>query len=200
MLLGRSSVGRGLLDADGIAGDDEVDASVLRATARCGVIRDWFGFSVASGGDVGCLNSLSDEEVPDGVRPVLRELLVVFVAAYAVGVAFDLNLEAGVGLKDSGDLGEADLSSRLQSVPGGVEEDVRHIDDEAACRFAGCEDAVELAAKLFADGIGVVCAAVRLGGTGASVCGFGLGAGAVCVSLGLGCLGALCLELRLLRL
>ena len=127
------------------------------------------------------------------VGTILRELLVHHVAADAVGVALDLELQAGIGLKDSGDLGEADLGVGLQRVFAGVEEHVGHVDDEAAGGLAGGQHAVQLAAQPLADGVGVLGALIGLGGTGAGLGGLGVG-------LCLGGLGALGLKLRLLGL
>ena len=132
VLLRRSSVRGALRDTDCIAGDDQVDSAVLRTAAGGGVIRDWLRLAIASCRDVVWLNPLRDEEVPDRVGPVLRELLVVFVTADDVGVAFHLNFETRVGLQDSGDFCKADLSTGLQRVPAGVEENIGHIDDEAS--------------------------------------------------------------------
>jgi hypothetical protein len=93
---------------------------------------------------------LGYEIAANGVSPLFGEALVELISAYAVGVAFDLKLQARVSQDDSGNLGQLHLSPGLQRVFAGVEQDIRHVDDQAASRFAGIEDVVELLAKLLA--------------------------------------------------
>ena len=57
------------------------------------------------GFEVGGFNSLLDEVVADGFGAMLGELLIVVVAAYAVGVAFYGYVQGGIGEDSSGNFG-----------------------------------------------------------------------------------------------
>ena len=118
----------------------------MRSALSSAVVRYWLGLPVTGSRDVVRRNALGDQEVADRIGTVFRELLVILVASDAVGVSLDLHLQTGIGLQDSGDLGQAELGVGLQSVSASVEEDVGHVDDEAAGRFASGQDAVKLSA------------------------------------------------------
>jgi len=124
----------------------------------------------------------------------LGKLLIEFVAADAVGVAFDLKHEAGMRKNDAGDFREFFARAGLERVPAGVEENIRHIDDEAAGGVAGLQNGIqlreELRAKLTFFGFGLRGGlarsfGVRLGGgpVAAGLCGVGLRGGSIFGSL-----------------
>src|SRR5258708_5356272 len=99
----REGIGR---CADGVAVDDELDAAVALAAVG-GVIRsDGLRLAEAAGGDRGGRDALLGEEIAHGIGAAFGELLIEFVAAYAVGVTFDLQSEAGMREDDAGNFGE----------------------------------------------------------------------------------------------
>src|SRR5260370_11938819 len=127
----RSGGGRGGT-ADGVTVDDELDAPV--ALAACGglVGGDRLRFAEAVGRDGRRRYALFGEKIADGVGAALGELLIEFVAADAIGVALDLEQEAGMREDNAGNFGEFFAGAGLESVAAGVENDVRHVADEAA--------------------------------------------------------------------
>ena len=68
---------------------------------------DGIGFAEAAGFDRAGLNSLLDEIIAHALGAVLGEILIVLVAAYAVGVALNGDVEAGIGEDNSRNFGEA---------------------------------------------------------------------------------------------
>ena len=87
----------------------------------------------------------------DGFGTPLREALVVGIAANAVGVAFDSQLEPGIGEHDAADLGQLFTRHRTQRLLARIEENVRHVDDQPASGVASLEDGVELLQQLGAE-------------------------------------------------
>src|SRR4029077_15540360 len=92
--------------------------------------------------------ALLGKEIADGIGAAFGELLIEVVAADAVGVAFDLEREAGMRKDDAGNFGELLARAGLERVAAGVEENVRHIDDEAAGGVASLQNGIELIEKL----------------------------------------------------
>src|SRR5437016_3460985 len=71
-----------------------------------GVVRsDRLRFAEAAGGDGGGRDALLGEKIADGIGAVVGELLIEFVAAHAVRVAFDLQREAGMREDNPGNFG-----------------------------------------------------------------------------------------------
>ena len=87
-----------LVDADGLTGNDELDAAILRTACRGSVVSDRISFAVTSSTDAVHGNALLREEIANCIGAILRELLVVVIATDDVCVAFDLQLQAGVCL------------------------------------------------------------------------------------------------------
>ena len=87
--------------SDGSAIHYEFDAAVALAAFGGVVGGDGLGFSEAAGGNGKFGHTLVREEIADGAGAALGELLVEVVGAYAVGVAFDLEIEAGVSEENS---------------------------------------------------------------------------------------------------
>src|SRR5580704_9911389 len=134
--------------ADGVAVDDELDAAVALA-ALGGVIRgDGLHFAEAARGDIGAGHTLLGEKVADGVGAALGELLIEIIAANAVGVAFDLESEAGMGENNAGNFCELFAGAGLEGVAAGVEKNVGHVDDEAAGGIARLQNGIQLVEKL----------------------------------------------------
>ena len=75
----------------------------------------------------GGVDSLLNEIIADGLGAMLGELLIVVVGADAVGVAFDGDVQRGLGEDDAGNFGEALTGSREQFEAAAAEQDVRHI-------------------------------------------------------------------------
>src|SRR5258708_5011237 len=139
--------GRGRV-ADGIAVDHELDAAVALAAVG-GVVRsDGLRLAEAAGGDRGGRDALLGEEIAHGIGAAFGELLIEFVAAYAVGVTFDLQSEAGMREDDAGNFGEFFAGAGLEGIAAGVKEHIGHIDDETAGGIAGLQNGIELIEEL----------------------------------------------------
>src|SRR5260370_12073964 len=115
----RSGGGRGGT-ADGVAVDDELDAPVALAAFGGLVGGDRLRFAEAVGGDGRRRHALFGEKIADGVCPALGELLIEFVAAAAIGVALDLEQEAGMREDNAGNFAEFFPGAGLERVPAGV--------------------------------------------------------------------------------
>ncbi len=63
--------------------------------------------AISVGFDGGGIDPLLNEVVANGLGAMLGELLVVVVAADAVGVAFDGDVQRGIGEDDAGNFREA---------------------------------------------------------------------------------------------
>src|SRR6266700_3233352 len=118
--------------ADGVAVDHELDAAVALAAFGGLVGGDGLDFAEAAGGDGRRRYALFGEKFAHGTGAALGKLLIEFVAADAVGVAFDLKHEAGMRENDAGNFRELFARAGLERVAAGVEKNIRHIDDEAA--------------------------------------------------------------------
>ena len=134
--------------ADGVAVDDKFYAAI--ALAAFGGVVGGYGlrFAEAAGGHRAACHALFGQEIADGVGAAFGELLVELVGADAVGVAFDLEREAFVGEKDAGNFGEFFAGTGLERGASGIEENVGHIDDEAAGGVTSLENGIELFKKL----------------------------------------------------
>src|SRR5216683_1778655 len=180
--------------ADGVAVDHELDAAVALAAFRGLVGGDGLGFAETAGCDGRRRYALFSEKFAHGTGAALGKLLIEFVAADAVGVAFDLKHEAGMRENDAGNFREFFARAGLERVAAGVKENIRHIDDEAAGGVAGLQNGIqlreELRAKLTFFGFGLRGGlarsfGVRLGGgpVAAGLCGVGLRGGSIFGSL-----------------
>src|SRR6266478_4115406 len=118
--------------ADGVTVDDELDAAVALAAFGGVIGGDGLALAEAAGGDGGGRNALLGEKIADGVGTAFGELLIEIVAADAVGVALDLEREAGMRKDDAGNFGKFFAGAGLEGVAAGVKEHIGHIDDEAA--------------------------------------------------------------------
>jgi hypothetical protein len=167
--------------ADGVAVDDEFDAAVALAAFGGVVGSDWLHFAEAAGGDGGTGHALLGQEVTDGVGAAFGELLVEVIAADTVGVAFDLEREAGMREDDTGNFGELFAGAGLECVAAGVKEHIGHVDDEAAGGVARLQNGIELAEKLGAK-LGFL--GFGLGGGLAGFFGFGLSSALLLQSFG----------------
>src|SRR5260370_21935627 len=107
--------------ADGVAGDDELDAPIALAAFGGVVGGDRLRFAEAVGGDGRRRHALFGKEIADGVRAALGKLLIEFVAADAIGVALDLEQEAGMREDNAGNFGEFFAGAGLERVAAGVE-------------------------------------------------------------------------------
>jgi len=174
LLRGRGGGGGGV--ADGVAVDDEFDAAIALAAFGGVVGSDGLRFAEAARGDGRTGDALLGEKIADGIGAALGELLIEIIATDAVGVAFDLEREAGMREDDAGNFGELFARAGLERVAAGVKEDIGHVDDEAAGGIAGLQNGIqlreELRAKLGFFGFG-------LRGGLAGFFGFGLRGGAV---------------------
>src|SRR6266436_7020526 len=131
-----------------VAVDYEFDAAI--ALAAFGGVVGGHGLRLAESARGHCAgrHAFFREKIAHGIGAALRELLIKIVAADAVGVAFDLQREAFVGKENSRDFGELFAGSGLECGASGIEEDVRHIDDEAAGRVASLQNGIELLQEL----------------------------------------------------
>src|SRR6266568_3156144 len=134
--------------ADGVAVDDEFDAPIALAAFGGVVGGDRLRFAEAVSGDGRRRYALFGEEIADGAGAALGKLLIEFVAADAVGVALDLEQEAGMREDDAGNFGEFFAGAGLERVAAGVEKHVRHVDDKAAGGVAGLQDGIQMGEKL----------------------------------------------------
>lgn len=80
--------------SDGGAVYDQFDAAITLASVSGIIRRNRLRFSKAARGDRRSPNSLLCEKIADGIRAALGKLLVVFIGAHTVRVAFDLQSEA----------------------------------------------------------------------------------------------------------
>ena len=136
---GRESTRRGR-SGDGIAVDDELDAAIALAAFRRVIGRNGLSFAEAAGGDGTGGDALVNEEITDHAGAAFAELLIEVVGANGIGVAFDLHLQTGMREHDAGNFCKFFAGAGFEGVAAGVEEDVGHIDDEAAGGVAGLED------------------------------------------------------------
>src|ERR1051325_11223637 len=95
-----------LLYQSSARGDDELDAAILRTALRGAVVGDRDRLAVALGDHAVAGDVLLDEVAPHRVGAALRQLEVGAIAALAVGVALDLDLDRRVVLERLGDLVE----------------------------------------------------------------------------------------------
>src|ERR1051325_4642126 len=95
-----------LLYQSSARGDDELDAAILRTALRGAVVGDRDRAPVALGDRAVAGDVLLDEVAPHRVGAALRQLEVGAIAALAVGVALDLDLDRRVVLERLGDLVE----------------------------------------------------------------------------------------------
>src|SRR5215831_16597280 len=98
---GRREVGHGV--ADRVAGKDQLNPAVLLPPFRSVVGSDGRVFAEAASFNRSRGNSLLHEVVAHRIGPALGKALVIFVAADAVGVAFDGDVQAGISQDDAGD-------------------------------------------------------------------------------------------------
>src|ERR1700688_5016810 len=98
-MLAGSGLGRGLagVGADGVAGEDEFYATILLAAFGGVVAGDGCGLAVSMGFDGGGVNALLHKVIANGLRAAFGELLVVIVGADAIGIAFDGDVQCGIG-------------------------------------------------------------------------------------------------------
>src|SRR6266478_2962793 len=134
--------------ADGVAVDDEFDAAIALAAFWRVIGGDRLRLAETVSSDGRRRYALLGEKVANGIGATLGELLIEIVAADAVGVAFDLESEAGMREDDAGNFGEFFAGTGLEGVAAGIEEHVRHVDDEAAGRVASLQNGIELTEKL----------------------------------------------------
>ena len=166
--------------ADGVTVDDEFDAAVSLAAFGVVVGSDGLRFTEAAGGDGRGRDALLGEKIADGIGAAFGELLIEFVATDAVGVALDLEREAGMRENDAGNFGELFACAGLEGVAAGVEKHIRHIDDETARGIAGLQNGIQLAEQLRAQ-LGFIGFGLRSGL--ASFLGFSFGGSPVASSL-----------------
>src|SRR5437879_5449280 len=95
-------------------------------------------------------NSLLHEVVANRLGAQLREALVVFVAANAVGVSFHRDVQAGIRENDAGNFRQALAGSGSEFVTAAAEQDIRHIGDKSAGGVASRKNRVELLQEAFA--------------------------------------------------
>src|SRR5687767_11537459 len=86
--------------ADRIAGDDQLHATILLPAGRRVVGRDGRALAEPGAADV-ALHTLTAKVAAHRVGALLREALVGILGADAVGVPFDLHLQAGMRDQDA---------------------------------------------------------------------------------------------------
>src|SRR5437899_4755156 len=101
LLCRRSGGGHGGV-ADGVAVDLEFDAAVALAAFGRVVGGDRLRLAEAVSGNGRRRYALFGEKIANGIGAALGKLLIEFVAADAVGVALDLEREAGMREDDAG--------------------------------------------------------------------------------------------------
>src|SRR5207245_2136646 len=90
------------------------------------------------------LDARRDKISAHAAGSLFGEFLVVFLAADAVRVALDIELQAGIRQYDSGDFREALAGVRLQGVLVEIKQDIGHAYDQPAGSIASLEDLIEL--------------------------------------------------------
>ena len=96
------------------------------------------------------IDALLGEEIANSRRTLLRELLVEFIATSAVGVSFNLERQPWMREDNPGDFRQLFAGRRSQRELSRVKKDIRHVDDEAACRIPRFQDQIELPHQLAA--------------------------------------------------
>src|SRR5690348_7055466 len=91
---GRGSGGGAV--ADGVAVDDELDAAVALAAFGRVIGGDGLRLAEAARGDGRSGDAVLRKKITHRIGTALGELLIEFVGANAVGMAFNLEREAGV--------------------------------------------------------------------------------------------------------
>src|SRR5262249_36429289 len=87
---------------------------------------------------------LLDQIIPDGFGTLFGKLLVVFVAAHAVGMAFDGKMQTWISQHNAGNLGQTLARAGQQFIAAGLEQNIRQIGDDPASSIASRENGVEL--------------------------------------------------------
>src|ERR1700751_3281848 len=115
--------------ADRVAGEYEFHAAVLGATFRGIVGRYWLSLAESVGFYSSGGNSLLHEIIANDSGTLLGEILVVFVAADAVGVSFDGEVQAGIGEHDAANFGQALAGGGQKLEAAAAEQDIGHVGD-----------------------------------------------------------------------
>src|SRR5579875_1585624 len=137
------------LDANYLARNNQLD-SPIQLTAGRGIVRSYgIVLAVADCGHVLRVHALREQEIANGIRALFRETLIELVTARAVGIAFDLKIQAWMGHDDTGDARQSELGRFFQRVFRRIEEDILHVYNEATWSFARRQYSVELLQQLF---------------------------------------------------
>jgi len=182
-LIGRNSD----LDSDDFTGNHELHAAILPTTSG-GVIRgNRVTLAIPKRSNRLGANALADQEVVYDAGPLLGQALIQFVAARAVGIAFDLEIQSGMRSNNTRNPRQRYLCWFFERVFSGVEQNILHINDETARRFGGGQNGVELLQKLLPElvllSLGLLAQAVCLRCRLTCLLGFGRGLRTGCVGL-----------------
>ena len=143
--------GQSCARTDGFPRYYQLDAAIELAAGGVGVGGYWLRFAEAVRGDRVWRQVLGYQVAADGLGSPLGEALVHFVAADAIGVAFDFELQTRMSQDNAGDLRQLLSGAGLERVFAGVEQDVGHVDDQPAGGLTRLKNGVELLAELFAE-------------------------------------------------
>ena len=75
---------------------------------------------------------------------MFRELLIVVIPAHVIGMTFDVQSQSRVPRDDAGHFRQLLPSCRLKRELGRIEQDIRHVHDQASGRVTSLENGVEL--------------------------------------------------------
>src|SRR5579864_2998164 len=149
LLLGRRCLSRSVprCATDCFAAQHQFHTAVLLA-AFGGLVRgDGLGLAIPVGLDRSGVDPLLDEIVANRLGAVLRKLLIVLITADAIGVSFDLEVQAGIRQYDAGDFRQTLAGGRKKLIAAAAEQYVRHICDEATGGVARGKNRIELLQK-----------------------------------------------------
>src|SRR5580658_6929551 len=89
-------------------------------------------------------NPLLHKIIPHGLSPMLRQILIVLVAAHTVSVSLNRNMQAGIRQHNPRNLRQPFPRSRKQLKTSAAEQNVRHIRDQTPRRVARGQNRVQL--------------------------------------------------------
>src|SRR6202035_5810928 len=114
------------------------------------IVRNGLALTEPAGRNSVHRDALRNQIIANRTSSTFREALFKFVAADAVRVPFDLELQALMRQDDAADFCQLLPGSGFQSVLTRIKKNVRHVHDQSSCGFASLQDYVQLLPNLFA--------------------------------------------------
>src|SRR5579859_1457789 len=142
--LAQASRGRVHRVANSFTGDEEFNSAVLLAPSGIVVRGDRQSITEASGRNRLARYSFLHQVVAHRAGPIFRQCLVHCIAADVVRITADFDVKPRVSQQDTCNFRQLLARPRLQGILPGVKQDIRHADDESACRIASLKNRIQL--------------------------------------------------------